>query len=100
MPQNLLLIHKFVCKIKSHEHKIVNGQIFEKAAKLLNFFVDKRPGDWFGPSSTAHLLKDAVNDLSPSSSAISNPLLGELCVYVAQDYTVYTGDVLATASKR
>ncbi len=43
-------------------------------------------GDWFGPGSTAHLLREAVH-------RSSHRLLDSLCVYVARDCTVFRQDV-------
>ncbi|XP_067678826.1 cysteine protease ATG4C-like [Haliotis asinina] len=49
----------------------------------------KSPGDWYGPSSVALILRDAL--IKASSSL---PVLKNLCVYVAQDCTVYKQDVI------
>ncbi|XP_054161470.1 cysteine protease ATG4C-like [Oppia nitens] len=49
----------------------------------------KKPGDWYGPASVAHLLKNTL-----STAAESNPILNNICCYVAQDCTVYIEDVI------
>ncbi|XP_076634785.1 autophagy-related 4b isoform X2 [Colletes latitarsis] len=48
----------------------------------------KRAGDWYGPSSVAHLLCQAVEHAAKHHSVFSN-----LAVYVAQDCAVYLQDV-------
>ena len=47
----------------------------------------KIPGDWFGPSATAHILQKAME------KSRENELLKNLRVYVAKDSTVYKGDI-------
>lgn len=48
-----------------------------------------RPGDWFGPSQLAILIRECVKN-----SRGEHPLLEDLLVYVAHDCTVYIGDIL------
>ncbi|CAH1243661.1 ATG4D [Branchiostoma lanceolatum] len=55
----------------------------------------KRAGDWYGPSSVAHIMKDGM-DGAPEF----HPLLSQVCVYVAQDCTVYKQDVVSLCTKR
>lgn len=52
----------------------------------------KRPGDWFGPGSVAHLIQMAV--LRSQQGVRGGGLLSDLVVYVAQDCTVYKEDIL------
>lgn len=49
----------------------------------------KKAGDWYGPASVAHILKQCME-----IAAREDSLLKEVCVYVAQDCTVYKQDVL------
>jgi len=56
----------------------------------------RKVGDWFGPASTAHLLKAAVQRANADDSAsgeAAHPMLEHLCVYVARDCAVYRQDV-------
>lgn len=52
----------------------------------------KRAGDWYGPSSVAYILKDAMEEAGQSGK---HRHLAELCIYVAQDCTIYLDDVEA-----
>ncbi|EEC14986.1 cysteine protease, putative, partial [Ixodes scapularis] len=53
----------------------------------------KKAGDWYGPSSVAYILKDALED-----AAHRDQRLAQLCIYVAQDCTIYMDDVTALCS--
>lgn len=56
---------------------------------LLGASAGKRAGDWYGPSSVAHLLSQAVERASEQHD--NN--LDQLAVYVAQDCAVYLQDI-------
>ncbi|XP_019524928.3 cysteine protease atg4da [Aedes albopictus] len=49
----------------------------------------KKPGDWYGPGSVAHLLKQAVKLAAQEISDLDG-----INVYVAQDCAVYIQDIL------
>ena len=66
--------------------------------------INCKPGDWFGPGSTAHLLKQAIHSAqlklkTRNHSATSIPdwsyvnLISSFKIYVATDGTVYKQDV-------
>ncbi|XP_070563570.1 cysteine protease ATG4D-like [Ptychodera flava] len=55
----------------------------------LGYQAGKKAGDWYGPASVAYLLKRAM-DIAPGF----DPLLSQLCVYVAQHSTVYKQDII------
>eukprot|EP00096_Caligus_rogercresseyi_P006117 TRINITY_DN22331_c0_g1_i1.p1 TRINITY_DN22331_c0_g1~~TRINITY_DN22331_c0_g1_i1.p1 ORF type:complete len:394 (+),score=150.01 TRINITY_DN22331_c0_g1_i1:221-1402(+) len=57
--------------------------------KIAGIILNRSPGEWFGPSSTSHLLKSAVNQ-----GAASHNILKDLVVYIANDCTIYNSDVL------
>ncbi|XP_046850848.1 cysteine protease ATG4D-like [Xenia sp. Carnegie-2017] len=59
-----------------------------KLVKLSAAF-GKQPGDWFGPSLVAHVLKKALEE---SHNPVMNSNQG-VCVYVSQDCTIYKDDV-------
>lgn len=49
----------------------------------------KKPGDWYGPATVAHVLTQAL-----SEAFVDNPILENITTYVAQDCTVYIDDVI------
>lgn len=66
--------------------------------------INCKPGDWFGPGSTAHLLKQAIHSAQKNlpngiHSATSIPdwsyinLISSFKIYVATDGTIYKQDV-------
>ncbi|XP_064625666.1 cysteine protease ATG4D-like [Lineus longissimus] len=57
--------------------------------------LNKKPGDWYGPSSVAHIMKDAIEQ-----GCELNPLLGKICLYIAQDCTVFIDDVMDLCMSR
>ena len=56
--------------------------------------LDRKPGDWFGPAATAHLLKAALEKTTRSIKNFDQNFLSNFKIYVAQDTTVYRQDVL------
>ncbi|XP_059146870.1 cysteine protease ATG4C-like [Physella acuta] len=56
---------------------------------------NKDPGEWYGPASVAYIFRDAF---TRASECI--PILSKVCVYVAQDCTVYIDDVLKLCTAR
>jgi len=48
---------------------------------------NKKPGDWFGPCQTAHILQKALEKNRDHN------MLNDLRAYVAKDGTVYKGDI-------
>ena len=68
----------------------VSFQLVSIAENIL----DRKPGDWFGPAATAHLLKAALDKTARLIKKIDQNILSNFKIYVAQDTTVYRQDVL------
>ena len=52
--------------------------------------MNRKPGDWFGPTTVSHLLKKTFDKYTNNHSVLKN-----LKIYVAKDSTVYKGDIYA-----
>ena len=50
--------------------------------------MNRKPGDWFGPTTVSHLLKKTFDKYSNNHSVLKN-----LQIYVAKDSTVYKRDI-------
>ncbi|KAK3612596.1 hypothetical protein CHS0354_042104 [Potamilus streckersoni] len=55
----------------------------------------KQPGEWYGPSTISYILRDTL-----MNSCKFQPVLSKLCIYVAQDCTVYKQDIYDLCTKR
>lgn len=51
--------------------------------------IGKKPGDWYGPATVAHVLTQAL-----AEGFVENPLLEDIVAYVSQDCTVYIQDII------
>ena len=54
--------------------------------------LDRKPGDWFGPAATAHLLKAALEKATKKLNKTDLDLLSNFRIYVSQDTTVFKQD--------
>lgn len=66
----------------------------------VGYAIGKRPGDWYGPATVAHVMTQAL-----AEAFLENPILENIACYVAQDCTIYIQDVIklcteATSSRR
>lgn len=79
------ILHRSIIRLfgDSYEEPLSIHNLMDIAKELY----DKKPGDWFGPSGTAHILSKAIGN------AGGHELLSTLRCYVAKDGTVYKGDV-------
>lgn len=98
-----------VFKEQSREHDIYRRQIIkwfgdfpsENSPFSIHRLVEtgkghgKQPGEWYGPSSVAFILRDSM-----LKAVETQPLLGDIAVYVAQDCTVYKQDIYEMCSTR
>ena len=68
---------------------------FFQLVSIADNMLDRKPGDWFGPAATAHLLKAALDKVVlKSSNQLDQNLLSNFRIYVARDTTVYKQDIL------
>lgn len=72
----------------------------QKIVEIGQSTMGSKPGDWFGPGATAHLLRQALDSAAANGDEVgyNHHLLDGFRIYVATDSTVYKGDVLDLCS--
>lgn len=90
------LIHRSIVRLFGDSScEVISPLSIHRLVSIAHTMLDRKPGDWFGPAATAHLLKAALE--KPTEQKVEKSvrrMLSNFRIYVAHDTTVYKQDII------
>lgn len=84
------LVHRKIIQIFGDYNNEENCPLsIHSMMKIAKDTFNKKPGDWFGPTTVSHILKKTLEKTSKNP----HPYLEDLKIYVAKDSTIYKSDI-------